>query len=229
MNNEQTFGERVAKLRGNLARNSFGDQIGVSGSAIAKYENGDAMPAVDVAARIARFGDVSLDWLIGASEDPGGAGDVRELARFDVQASAGTGMAVLEEQANGHLRISEQWIARIAPKNARLGVIDIVGDSMWSTLLDGDLVVVNFDANTKRHIAGGGIFVFTVGEDLYVKRLMLHDGQLTASSDNPEYAAMNFNLADDRSDVVIHGKVIWVAGQPRPFGSAINFGQTRKS
>lgn len=226
MKNAETFGERIAKLRGGSSRNSFGDQIGVSGSAVAKYENGDAMPAFDVAARIARFGGVSMDWLIGASEDPGGSGDLQEIARFDVQASAGNGVAVLEEQPNGHLRISAEWIARIAPKNARLGVIDIVGDSMWPTLLDGDLVVVNFDASTSRHLTGGGIFVFTVGEELYVKRMLLHNGQLTAVSDNPEYAAMSFNLADDRQDVQIHGKIIWVAGEPRPF-SARGFNQGR--
>lgn len=139
--------------------------------------------------------------------------------QFDIQASAGTGLAVLEELPNGHLHISSEWISRIAPKNARLGVLDIIGDSMWPTLLDGDLVVVNFDANSKRHLTGGGIFVFTVGEELYVKRMLLHDRQLTAVSDNHEYGALSFNVEDEREDVIIHGKVIWVAGEPRPFST----------
>lgn len=65
------FGERLASLRKQMAlsQKGLGDKVGVSDAAIAKYEKKGTMPALDVAARIAQLGNVSLDWLIGNSDE----------------------------------------------------------------------------------------------------------------------------------------------------------------
>lgn len=197
----------------------FVKQSGVPKRTLASYAAGKSEPKASVLKTLARTGNVSIEWLMGISDDPAGGVQLVELPRYEVEASAGGGKAVLAELPDNHLRISEDWFGRHAPRNAHLGVIDIVGDSMWPTLLDGDLAVVNFDAATPRHLAGGGIFVFTVGDDLYVKRMVLQpDRKLIAASDNPEYPPYTFDMNDEHADVIVHGKVVWTAGEPRPFG-----------
>lgn len=46
---------------------------GCTQATISKYEQGDAEPPIDRLVKIADFGNVSLDWLVGRTEDRGGA------------------------------------------------------------------------------------------------------------------------------------------------------------
>lgn len=218
-NSNQKLAERILTVRGKASMKAFANEVGVSDASISKYENGQAVPSVDVAARIARFGNVSLEWLIGASDDPGGMGDAIELPRVEQAASAGTGLAVLEEVPGSYLRISQALLAGVNRNGADLAVLDVVGDSMVPTLLDGDVVVVDRSIRSGRHVSGGGIFVFTVGTELFVKRLAIAGRQLVALSDNEAYDTMTFDLDVERDDVIIHGRVERVFGPPRVIGN----------
>lgn len=67
-----TFGVRLKELRTgkNLAQKEVGAIIGVSDSSIRKYESGDRTPTPDALKTLAKFFDVSVDYLLGSDATP---------------------------------------------------------------------------------------------------------------------------------------------------------------
>ncbi|SFU39348.1 helix-turn-helix domain-containing protein [Alicyclobacillus macrosporangiidus] len=66
------LGERLRTLRKsrNLKRDDVASAIGVTPRVITFYETGDKKPTLDTAIKLADFFDVSLDYLVGRSDDP---------------------------------------------------------------------------------------------------------------------------------------------------------------
>lgn len=64
--------ERMKELRlaKNLKQNEFAKSIEISDRTVRHYENGDREPNIDKLIEIADFFDVSLDYLVGRSDDP---------------------------------------------------------------------------------------------------------------------------------------------------------------
>jgi len=65
------FSERLSLLRAqrHISQQAFAKEIGISNRAYQYYESGEREPAISVAARIADFYGVSLDYLAGRSEE----------------------------------------------------------------------------------------------------------------------------------------------------------------
>lgn len=66
------FPERLKELRENKSINQIvlGRYLGFGATAISSYENGRNEPAIDTLIRIAKYFDVSIDYLIGVEESP---------------------------------------------------------------------------------------------------------------------------------------------------------------
>lgn len=64
------IGEKIITLRKqkNLSQTDLGKAAGVSREIIGRYERGEVMPSIEVAAKIADTLDVSLDYLAGNSQ-----------------------------------------------------------------------------------------------------------------------------------------------------------------
>ena len=64
------FPERIKELRieKELSINELGKQIGVSGAAVSRWENGTRIPNLDSIYALAKFFDVSADYLIGLED-----------------------------------------------------------------------------------------------------------------------------------------------------------------
>lgn len=64
------FGDTLKKLRTarNLTQKEFGAKIGLSKAVVSKYENGIGYPTLDTLVHIARYFDVTTDYLLGVSE-----------------------------------------------------------------------------------------------------------------------------------------------------------------
>ena len=67
-----TLGERLRTLRKshNLKREDLADSIGLTPRVITFYETNDREPSLKVLRSLADFFDVSLDYLVGRSDDP---------------------------------------------------------------------------------------------------------------------------------------------------------------
>ncbi|MGB9661911.1 MAG: helix-turn-helix domain-containing protein [Moorellaceae bacterium] len=66
------FGSRLKDLRisRKISQATLAIEIGVSQRAISYYESGKDIPTLDILIRLADFFDVSLDYLVGRSDDP---------------------------------------------------------------------------------------------------------------------------------------------------------------
>lgn len=85
-----------------------------------------------------------------------------------------------------------------------LKVINISGDSMQGTFESGDSIYVDV---SKKEFNGDGIYVFTFGKSLYVKRLQIIKDKLIVISDNKKYKEWDIN-EDEIDQLYIHGKVM---------------------
>lgn len=63
------FADKMAQARKEkgLSRTELGKRLGTSGAVVGRYERAEMTPSIEVAAKIARELDVSLDYLAGNS------------------------------------------------------------------------------------------------------------------------------------------------------------------
>ncbi len=61
------IGATITQLRkqNSLSREDLGNKVGTSGAVIGRYERGEITPSVEIANKIAKALDVSLDYLVG--------------------------------------------------------------------------------------------------------------------------------------------------------------------
>jgi Peptidase S24-like len=133
-----------------------------------------------------------------------------DVPRLALGASAGQGSILgalaAEETAIGALRFSTRWLREQGFDPAMLSAIRVAGDSMESTLRDGDEILVNRALAPLRD----GIHVVRTGDTLMVKRLdTSRAGVLALVSDNPAYRALEL----PRGEVEVIGRVVWKGGR----------------
>ncbi len=161
---------------------------------------------------LARFFGIDESEL-GAPEDissasPGKAprGDWVDVPRLALGASAGPGAVAIEERQVGAFRFAMRWLREQGLDPAMLSAIRVEGDSMETTLRDGDEILVD---RTPRPLRDG-IHVVRTGDALLVKRLDLAvPGKFALVSDNPAYRTIE--LAPDEVQVI--GRVVWKSGR----------------
>ena len=101
------------------------------------------------------------------------------------------------------IRIKQKLLFNNIDSN-NLKVINIVGDSMMGTFESGDSIYVDI---SKKEFNGDGIYVFSFGRNLYVRRLQMIKNKLFVISDNKKYKEWNIN--ENEFDLLyIHGKVM---------------------
>ena len=162
--------------------------------------------------KLARFLGVD-EGELGAPEEispglPGKAarGDWVDVPRLPLGASAGAGALAQEELPIGAFRFSARWLREQGLDPRMLSAIRVEGDSMESTLRDGDEILVDRSPRPLRD----GIHVVRTGDSLLVKRLdTAQPGRIVLVSDNPAYRPIE--LAPDEVDVI--GRVVWKSGR----------------
>ncbi len=72
MFNKEIFAKRLIKLRKskNISALFLAQKVGVSKSAISQFENAVNYPHCNTLIKLADYFDVSLDYLVGRSDDP---------------------------------------------------------------------------------------------------------------------------------------------------------------
>lgn len=65
-----TFGERLIQVRKrkNLLQTEVGKKVGINGDACGRYERNETNPTIEMAVRIAKALEISLDYLTGNSD-----------------------------------------------------------------------------------------------------------------------------------------------------------------
>lgn len=129
-----------------------------------------------------------------------------DVPRLPLGASAGGGALATDEGPIGVFRFAGRWLREQGLDPAMLSAIRVEGDSMESTLRDGDEILVD---RTPRHWRDG-IHVVRTGDALLVKRLDFgRPGVVVLVSDNKAYPPIEFS----REEIEVIGRVVWKSGR----------------
>ncbi len=160
---------------------------------------------------IADYFDVDEGELGAPRAAPPGGRRLVGISQRPVRAAAGAGQLPEDEQASASIAFDRAWLKRLTPSASdKLSIIQVEGDSMAPTLVNGDDILV--DEGDCHDRLRDGIYVLRVDGALMVKRLALNPmgRKVTIQSDNPAYADWpDVPLAD----IECIGRVIWAGGR----------------
>ena len=125
------------------------------------------------------------------------------VPKLPVKAAAGAGAAVEDETPLGYLAFRKEFVRGHGLQANQLSAIEVVGESMQPTFMDGDTILVN---QAVRDIKLGKIVVArTDVGDVVVKRIARPlPGVTVLASDNPEFSGI---ALDKKVDII--GHVVW--------------------
>lgn len=141
-----------------------------------------------------------------------------------VEASAGGGAYVADENIAGSMAFRREWIEREGLNAQALRIIRARGDSMEPTIQDGAPILVEAFAyedelgniRYTRHgrtpeevVKRDGVYIIQLHERLLVKRLQLDlRGGIIVVSDNPAYQSIRIT-SEELYDIAVVGRVVW--------------------
>ena len=221
-----------------LSQQEFGKLLGIPQTTYANYENGKTNIPDDIKLKLFNEFSVNLNWLISGQGNML-LSDTTPVSYTPVQKDdeyiTATGKTYPVSIPDGGLSIpilaskvsagpGEEWLPINFRENERLPIIErfirpykkdlvfsaeVRGDSMTGIqLFDGDMVVA-----VRGYTDGEGIFVLTIDDEVYVKRLQWNPAskKIVVKSENERYEP--FEIEPDR--ITILGKVIgWLHRHP---------------
>ncbi|MFD1787776.1 helix-turn-helix transcriptional regulator [Sphingomonas floccifaciens] len=124
------------------------------------------------------------DSHLGGAEQPA----IVRVPRLAVSVSAGPGRLVTSEATVASAGYAAEDLARLGIDATNAAILDVRGDSMLPTLMDGDRILV--DRGQRVPGRRGGIWVLRCDDELLVKRLTRDGADWRIQSDNaPERRA----------------------------------------
>lgn len=230
--------ERLREVIGKRTLKEVSALWGVPLSTIGNMLKRGTAPSLALSCKISQLENVDLLWLAtgkggmyiqannaGLSTPPELDSNfvmVNDLS--GVEAAAGGGTYVTEEEMVGRMAFRREWIAREGLNTQALRIIRARGDSMEPTIQDGAPILVEAFAyqdndGNIRHLHSGtspcdmvkrdGVYVVRLDDRLLVKRLQLDMlGGLLVKSDNSTYDTLHVP-ADRLDDIAVVGRVVW--------------------
>lgn len=133
------------------------------------------------------------------------------IPKFNISGSCGSGSIIDNVDIKGGLVFSQSWIAAQGLNEESLVVISAVGDSMYPTIENDQVLLV--DTNDKV-IRSSKIYFLCIDGEHYIKRLINMITHWVIRSDNPdkqqypdiEISSENMNL------IQVEGRVVWRGG-----------------
>lgn len=129
-----------------------------------------------------------------------------ELDYIHIQPSCGHGTVVMDEAEVTPVRIGKEIIKDIWKAEAHnLKLFKASGDSMEPVIEDGNILLID---TSRTDFNNGGIFILTINNDWFVKRLRLRvTGELDIISDNEKYGVETLK-PNSNIEICVHGRVI---------------------
>ena len=227
-NIETNISERLKLIRGKKTLKEFSKECDVNINTLGNYERGTRTPDANFLFKIYKMG-ININWLLSGEgsmyndthmiSEPESHyiatsntenKDFALIPRYAVEASAGSGSAIDQEQEIGKMAFRRDWLKNKVLNIDNLVTINVKGDSMAPTITDGAIVLVDMN---QTGIPGEGIYIIQNDDHLYAKRLQpdFNDG-LIIKSDNPNYSDQHLKSKDIRNLKII-GKVVWAGNE----------------
>lgn len=191
---------KQARQAKKLSLQQLGEMAGVSYQNIQNIEGGKVLQPRKLD-KIAEVLEVPTEYLMFGKGPLDRNNEDYHVQLLDVSASAGNGLMMFEENAIKSISVDRKRFKELFRKEPTysMKIINAKGDSMAPTFKDNDFLLVD-TANTE---LTDGVFVFRIGEELYVKRLQRLPNKVLALSDNDKYQPF-----DMPKEAVIIAKVI---------------------
>lgn len=195
--------------------------LGVSPPTYASHENGSRGVTASRARDYARSFRVDPEWILYGKGEIGSDpvivaprhedGEADLVSVYDVQASAGDGVVIYDEERVAQLAFPQGYLNHLTRARATdLAIISVKGDSMHPTLADDDIVMIDL---TKKDLSYDGLFVIRDGgSSLLVKRIgrASRSGHISLISDN---RAIYPTVERSTREIEVVGRVIWRGGK----------------
>ncbi len=220
-----TLGERIRATRKkrNLTQSELAEACGWdSGQArIGNYESGRRSPSIDDVRTLAHALGVGIWELItddeanmvqGSRAPYGVINEFVVINQYSAAGSAGNGHMNDHVEVTGGLAFKRAWLQRRHLNPLNLHVIYVYGDSMESTISDGDVVLMD---ESQTEPLNNKIFVIRADGELLIKRLIRSlTGNWIVRSDNEDKRQYpDFELSPSSlAELTILGRVVWHGG-----------------
>jgi phage repressor protein C with HTH and peptisase S24 domain len=209
----RTVGERIKgeRERLGLSQTAFANLAGVGKTTQINYEKGTRNPDTEYLAALDSAG-VDVYYVLTGRKSRGGSSDVQApveepldgyspVPMYDIEAAAGAGRLIEHENIESTLYFQTQALSAEGLDPTHLIGAKVRGDSMGSTLQDGDRVIVDCSQRTP-----DGVFLLRVGEEYRIKRVQrVAGGAWLLISDNHAYEKEMIK-PDEMQDVEILGR-----------------------
>ena len=232
---ETAFHERLKAAIGSST--SFAQKTRFNDRTLRRWITGQSSPSADELAEIARATGHSVGWFFGEGVSAGAVAEPRtahagpsvaphvsalpagvvRISVVDALASAGHGAWNEQVKEIDGVPFSYDWLKRLAGRDVNSDRCDFMrarGDSMYPTIADGALVLINRNdtavplAGAKKRRPDDDIFVFSWQGDLKIKRLLRHPGEAkTIISDNMQLFPPE--IVPAHAALKVFGRVIW--------------------
>jgi len=138
--------------------------------------------------------------------------DLIYLPEYDVRASAGPGAAVPSEVIVQDVGFQERFLRDLGATPSQCSIIRATGDSMYTTLHDGALLVVD---HSQTELNNGCIYIINVAGDLLVKRIRRRiDSSVELISDNHETYPAETIGTERLDELMVVGRVVYFCRVP---------------
>lgn len=218
---------RICSITGWKNYGQLAQFLDITSSSVSGAKKRGIMP-LDWVAKVAQKYECSLDLLV-FGRDEAWASAVAEMPafwcadrkdlekeyvlvpRYNVQVSAGGGALVESEQVVDHLAFKGEWIrSTMHLQPSDLVLITAMGDSMYPTIRQGDLLLLD---KSQQEVRDDAIYVLRLNGGLIAKRLQkLFDGSIQIKSDNRVYDPQTVPM-DRVGELTIIGRVVWIGGR----------------
>jgi phage repressor protein C with HTH and peptisase S24 domain len=207
-----TEANRLKSIRKHLSlsQQALADSIDEKQGKIRDIETAKQKISVDFAKKIENIYNINPWWLLTGEgqmflQNSVTDQNIAQIPFYNVEGAAGHGCLVNNEHVLEYIPFNKLYIDKVLktyPKN--LSMICINGDSMFPTLISGDIVLVD---HSKSKELTDGIYVLRLDNAILVKRVQpLPDNNIKVTSDNKIYESYNLNLSTENADII--GKVV---------------------
>lgn len=202
------FSNRLQEARKakNLTQQEMANRLGVTKSAYGFYEQGRSTPDVITAKQIASILDVSVDYLLGNSEELNRRHEIRrsnDAIRIPVLGSvaAGIPLEAIEDTSDW-----EEIPASMAAGGETFIALTIHGTSMEPRMREGDVVIIRLQDDVD---SGDIALVYVNGDDATCKMVNKTEKGIWLKGLNDSFYPMFYSW-DEVNDVPVRiaGKVV---------------------
>lgn len=202
------FATRIKELRKsqNMKQSDLAAALNLEPSSISRWENGYNYPNQNILAMLCEFFGVSLDYLVGATDDPSNAFTPSGVAVFSVIGSvrAGYDGAVEELDSGEKITVPEDML--LGRPASDFFVLRVRGNSMYPKILDGDNVLV---LRTDSVDSGSVAVIMYNGDEATLKKVVYAQGEewVDLVPYNPEYETRRI-FANEFTQVRVLGRAV---------------------